>query len=126
LGDPGVAQRDLGLESWGGRQLHRVKITFRAGSSTDAQDEFVYWFDPDNGRMEQFAYSFEGDPGGLRFRRLFNYRRVGGMLFFDQENLGIDADGLDIDQVTPEFVDRRMRLISTVTVDDLRVEALAN
>jgi len=126
LGDPGVRQRDLGLERWGARELQKLKITFRAGSSTDDQDEFLYWFDPQTGRLEQFAYSFEGNPGGLRFRRLFNYRRIGGILFFDQENLGLDADGLEIDQVTPAFVDARMRPISTVTVSDVRVETLAN
>ena len=126
LGDPGVQLADLGLEGWGDRQLRRVKVTFRSGSSTDAEDEFLYWFDPQTSRLEQFAYSFEGDPGGLRFRRLFNYRRVGGLLFFHQENLGVDADGLDIEQVTPEFVERRMRSISTVTVDDIQVEPIAD
>jgi hypothetical protein len=124
LNDPGVRQQDLGLESWGGRELHKVKVTFRAGSSSDDQDEFLYWFDPGSGRLEQYAYSFEGSPGGLRFRRLSNYRDVGGILFYDQENLGVDADGLEIEQVAPDFVERRMRPISTVTVNRMRVEQL--
>ena len=55
-------------------------MTFAAGSSTDAEDEYLYWFDPETARLEQFAYSFQGRPGGLRFRRLDNYRRVGGIL----------------------------------------------
>lgn len=125
LNDPGVMQRDLGLERWGDRDLHKVKITFRTGSSSDAQDEYLYWFDPESGRLEQFAYSFDGNPGGLRFRRLFNYRRVAGLLFHDQENFGVDADGLSVEQITPGFVEGRMRSISTVTVDDIRVAPLA-
>lgn len=125
LNDPGVIQRDLGLEIWDGRRLQRVKVTFPVGSSTDAQDEFMYWFDPSSARLEQFAYSFEGEPGGIRFRRLFNHRRIGGLLFFDQENLGLGGEHLSVDRITPAFVKESMRDISTVTLEDVRVMPLA-
>jgi hypothetical protein len=121
LADPGVRQQDLGLERWGERQLHRVKVTFRAGSSTDADDEFLFWFDPETARLEQFAYSFLGSPGGLRFRPLENHRRVGGILFFDQQNLGVDADGLSVDRIDPSFVERSMRAVSQVRLDGIEV-----
>ncbi len=53
LDDPSVHQEDLGLETWPGadgpRGLHKVKVTFEGGSSTDAQDEYLYWFDPETG-----------------------------------------------------------------------------
>ncbi len=122
LNDPGVRQQDLGLERWGDRELHKVKVTFRAGSSTDAEDEFLYWFDPETARLEQFAYSYEGDPGGLRFRTLHNYRRVGGILFHDQENLGIDGDGLSVDQIDPAFVESAMRPVSSIRSEAIEVE----
>ena len=121
LNDPSARQQDLGLERWGERDLHKVKVTFRAGSSSDAEDEFLYWFDPLTARLEQFAYSFEGSPGGLRFRSLSNYRRVGGILFHDQENLGIEGDGLSIDLVDPGYVEEVMRPISTVLLQDIEV-----
>jgi hypothetical protein len=124
LNDPSVIQRDLGLETWEGRRLHKVKVTFPPGSSTDAQDEFIYWFDPTTARLEQFAYSFEGDPDGIRFRRLSNHRRIGGILFFDQENLGVEGDEYSVDQITPTFVEQSMREISIVTLEDVRVEGL--
>lgn len=125
LNDPGVRQHDLGLESWGGRDLHKVKITFRAGSSSDAQDEFLYWFDPETSRLEQFAYSYDGSPGGLRFRTLEDYRRVGGILFSDQSNLGIEGDGLSVDQITPDYVASALRLISRVRLEEIEVRASA-
>jgi hypothetical protein len=124
LNDPSVIQRDLGLETWEGRQLHKVKVTFPPGSSSDAQDEFIYWFDPTTARLEQFAYSFEDDPDGIRFRRLSNYRRIGGILFFDQENLGVEGDEYSVDQITPAFVEQSMREISIITLEDVRVESL--
>lgn len=124
LADPGVFQEDQGIEPWDGRPLHRVKVTFAPGSSTEAEDEYLFWFDPESGRLEQFAYSFSGDPGGLRFRRAFDHRRVGGLLFSDQENLGVEGEGLAVDRITPDFVAERMRPISTVVLEGIEVRPL--
>ena len=136
LADPSVHQEDLGIERWpadgpgrgnggGDRPLHKVKVTFAAGSSTDAQDEYLYWFDPETGRLEQVAYSFNG---GLRFRRAFNFRRVGGILFSDQENFGLDwddeADAIPVNAITAELVDSTLEHVSTVRVENLEVEPL--
>jgi hypothetical protein len=123
LNDDSVFKQDLGLETWEGRPLHKVKVTFSPGSSTDAEDEYMYWFDPQSGRVEQFAYSFTGNPGGLRFRRPFNYRRVGGVLFFDQENLGLEATDLSVDDLDPEMVET-MREVSTVQLKMIQVRPL--
>jgi len=120
LRDPSVQVEDLGVEEWDGRELHKVKVTFEVGSSTDASDQYLYWFDPKNGQVEQFAYSYEGNPGGLRFRKGFNYRRESGLLFFDQENWGVEGENLGVDQLTPDFV-KTLRLVSTVAITDLTV-----
>ena len=114
LNDPDVLKEDLGRVSWNGRELDKVKITFEPGSSTSSRDQYVYWLDPETGRVEQFAYSFQGNPGGLRFRRAMNHRRVEGILFFDQQNLGVEGQGLTVDEITPDFVAQRMRPISVI------------
>lgn len=128
LGDPSVRYRDHGEETWpapggGTRQLHKVEIGFVAGSSTDADDGYLYWFDPETARLEQFSYTYSGDPGGLRFRQLRHHRRVGGILFFDQENLGTEAENPGALEIDPAFVDT-LRAISTVRLENLRVEPL--
>jgi hypothetical protein len=126
LNDPSVAKRDLGVETWDGRELHKVLVTFDSGSSTDASDQYLYWFDPATARLEQLAYSFgEGERAGLRFRKLVNFRRVGGLLFADHENFGVDGRELPVTAVTPDFVDAEMERVSTVLVENLKVEALA-
>jgi len=124
LDDPGVHKEDLGTEEWDGRRLRKIKVTFDAGSSTDAQDEYLYWFDPESGRLEQFAYSFVSGGGGLRLRKGFNYRRVGGLLFFDSDNLGLDGPGMRVEQITPAFAQEKMEKISTVGLTDIEVEPL--
>ncbi|MDH3403945.1 MAG: histidine phosphatase family protein [Acidobacteriota bacterium] len=129
LNDPGVFKIDQGLEEWDGRLLHRVRVTFAAGSSSSAADDYAYWFDPETARLEQYAYSFgTGTPtGGLRFRRLSNYRRVGGILFFDADNAGFDADGdYSVDLIDPAYVARHMEPVSEVKLSDIRVEPLTD
>lgn len=124
LNDPGVLKEEQASDPWSGRSLRRVKVTFVPDSSPGADDEFVYWLDPESGRVELYAYSFPENGGGLRLRRGFNYRRVGGLLFFDQENLGIDGAGLSVDMIDESFAARRMHPVSTVELRDVRVTPL--
>jgi hypothetical protein len=130
LNDRSVWKEDLGLEEWEGRKLRKVKVTFDAGTSTDASDEYLYWFEPDTGHLVQFAYSFGTGTaqGGLRLRKNFNERRVGGILFADSENLGIDGPAgpgsLRVSLITPEYVKSKMHKISTVTLEDIQVQPL--
>ncbi len=130
LAAPEVRSTDQGVESWSGRSLQRVKVTFEPGSSDGADSEYAFWFEPESGRLRQYAYTFDG---GLRFRRLYNYRRVGGILFFDADNLGIDGDGpFTVDQVTPAMAAAEcgessgdcLRPISRVELSDIEVAPL--
>ena len=116
-------QEDLGLETWTGRSLHKVKVTFRAGTSTDAGDSYIFWFDPESGRVEQFGYDF---AGGLRFRQATEFTRAGGMLFSDQENYAIDGERIPVDVLTPEYVDENMELLSVVKISNISVEPLGS
>ncbi len=119
LEDPSVRLEDLGVEAWDGRELRKIKVSFETGSSTDADDEFIYWFDPEPARLELFAYSYEVNEGGLRFRRLGNHRRFGGILFFDQENFGVEGRDLSVDLVSPAYVEESMRHVSTVELRNI-------
>ena len=124
LNDPSVYKQDLGLVDWDGRRLHKVKVTFQAGTSTDASDEYMYWFDPETARLEYLAYSYDNNGGGLRFRRAVKHRRVGGLLFFDQENLGADGPGLSVDAIDAAYVRESMRHVSTVRLESIQVRPL--
>ena len=101
-----------------------VRIRFGAAQTTQTSDEYMYWFDPESGEVVYFAYDFVGEPNGIRFRRAINPRRVGGILFFDQENVGLDGDGLDVGAVDPKFVAERLHPISVVALEDIQVRPL--
>ncbi len=107
--DPSTVLTDLGMEQWNGRDLHKVKLTFASGTSTNADEGFLLWFDPDSAQLEQFAYSFSG---GVRFRKMVNWRRIEGLLVADHENYAHNKT-VPVDVVTPEFA-ADMDLLSTV------------
>jgi hypothetical protein len=133
LNDPGVWKRDLGVVDWEGRKLHQVHVRFgerapggdQGSESGQASDEYMYWFDPESGKVVYFAYDFVGEPSGVRFRRAIDERRIGGILFFDQENFGLDGEGLDVTQVDPRFVAERLPKISVVELRNLEVKPLS-
>ncbi|MEM1245345.1 MAG: DUF6503 family protein [Acidobacteriota bacterium] len=122
LNDPGVFKEDLGLETWDGRALQKVRVSFQPESSAGASSEYMYWFDPETSRLEQFAYDYSGGTG-LRFRRLFNYREVGGVLFYDAENYGLNekSGDLSVNLVTPEYAADELPLVSTITLSAIEV-----
>ena len=122
LSDASVFLEDRGLEEWDGRQLHRVKVSFEPETSAGAASEYTYWFDPETARLEQFAYDYED---GMRFRRALDHRRIGGVLFFDQQNLGLEGEGLTVDDIDPAYVAAEMREISTIEIRNVSVEPLA-
>jgi hypothetical protein len=120
LGDPSVYAEDLGVDDpamWEGRRLHRVRVTFEPGTSTNADGVFLYWFDPDTAGLEQFAYTYRG---GMRFRRLIDQRRIDGLLIADQENYGVDEDGAGIDDLDAARV-AKLPHVSTVRLTGIRV-----
>ena len=123
LNDPGTYKEDQGLEEWNGRQLHRVRVTFQPGASDGADSAYVYWFDPETARLEQFAYDYS-EGTGLRFRVLTNYRRIGGLLFYDADNYGLNTpDGdLTVDDINPVYVEEELPLVSQIELHDIDVK----
>ena len=116
-----VNYEDLGIDNWEGRDLHKVRVSFTPGTSNDADDGYMFWFDPETGQMEQFGYDFDG---GLRFRKGVEFQRVGGVMFSTQGNYAIDGGRVPVDMLSPGYVAENMNLLSTVVISDVMVEPL--
>jgi hypothetical protein len=124
---PGVHHEDQGLETWNDRTLHRVKVTFTPVPGEKPPDEYAFWLDPETGRVEQYAYAYDlGTPAaGLRFRPARDHRRVGGLLFYDVTNLGVDGrPDLSVDLVDPAYA-AGLEAISAVELSAIQVRELA-
>lgn len=116
-----VNYEDLGIETWEGRDLHKIRVSFTPGTSNDADDAYMFWFDPETGQMEQFGYDFDG---GLRFRKGIEFQQVGGVIFSTQENYAIDGGRVPVGMLSPSYVAENMSLLSTVVISDVTVEPL--
>ena len=113
---------DRGIENWHGADLHKVKVTFATGTSNDADDSYMFWFDPNTGRIEQFGYDFSG---GLRFRKAVEFKRVGGILFSTmQENYALNGNRIPVEHLSPDYVEKNMALLSRVAISDIAVNPL--
>ena len=116
-----VNYEDLGIQTWEGRDLHKIRVSFTPGTSNDADDAYMFWFDPETGQMEQFGYDFDG---GLRFRKGIEFQQVGGVIFSTQENYAIDGGRVPVGMLSPSYVAENMSLLSTVVISDVMVEPL--
>lgn len=64
-----------------------LKVTFKQdGGGTDFEDEYFYWINQKSNEIDYLAYNYQVNGGGVRFRKAFNKRRVGGILFQDYVN----------------------------------------
>lgn len=128
LNDPAVQKRYLGADSLNGEPYHQVEITFREeGGGRAYRDRFVYWFHQERHTMDYFAYDFEEDGGGTRFREAVNPRVVGGLLFADHLNYTSDlyaSPGDSIEHYGRAQESGRLELVSEIRLEKLSVQPI--
>jgi len=87
LSDASVQSEYLGQKTIGLNLYETVKVMFKQeGGGQDFQDEYCYWINTENNRVDYFAYNYQVNGGGVRFRSAFNTREVEGVLFQDYIN----------------------------------------
>lgn len=129
LNDPAVRKRYLGSDSLKGEPYHKVEITFqKEDGGRDYRDRFVYWFHRDRHTMDFFAYDFEEDGGGTRFREAVRPRIVGGLRFVDYVNYSSDlfaSPGDSIENYDRAFRSSNVRMLSEINLENVSVEPIA-
>lgn len=87
LNDPAVNKKLLGEIDILGSSYYKIEITFdQQGGGDDYDDIHIYWINKESFTMDYMAYSFEVNGGGVRFRKAYNVRHVGGVRFQDYVN----------------------------------------
>lgn len=122
LNDAAVNKTYMGATQINGGAYDIVRVTFdKEGGGDDHQDVFLYWFQQPTGRMDYFAYSFESDGGGLRFRQAVNPRRIGGILFQDYINFTPPSDDIPLDSLQRMFEHGRLKKLSDIKLENIHV-----
>lgn len=129
LNDPAVNKRYLGADSVRQDPYYKVEVTFEPeGGGRAYKDRFVYWFHRDRHTMDYFAYDFEEDGGGTRFREAVRPRRIGGLLFVDYINYTSDLIPSPGDSI--EHYDRALeagdvRVLSEINLENISVKPIS-
>ncbi|MBK6266486.1 hypothetical protein JKA74_15685 [Marivirga sp. S37H4] len=96
------------------KEYYTVKIGFEPeGGGTDFEDEFVFWFDIEDFSMDYFAYSYQTEGGGIRFREAYNPQQIAGITFQDYNNFKADKNA-DLKHLPAKFEKGELKLLSTI------------
>lgn len=88
LQDPAVIADYKGKTFINDTAYHLVVITFnKEGGGKDFEDQFFYWINSETKLIDYLAYSYKDKEGvGSRFRKAYNRREIGGIIFQDYIN----------------------------------------
>lgn len=118
-----VHKKYLGDEEINGETYSKIKVAFsQEGGGEDHEDIYMYWIDPKQKTIAYFAYSFEVNGGGMRFRKAHNPRTVGGIRFVDYENYAPKEKGsVAIEDVGKAFENDKLKKVSDVEINNVKV-----
>ena len=70
-----------------GKKYDVIEVTFgQDGGGQDFDDQYQYWINKETHLMDYFAYNYQVNEGGVRFRAAFNTKVVDGVTFQDYIN----------------------------------------
>ncbi|WKK76113.2 DUF6503 family protein [Marivirga salinae] len=106
-----------------GKPYKTIEVKFKQeGGGTDYEDVFMFWFNANTYDMDYFAYSYETEGGGVRFRESINKEKVEGVIFQDYNNYKAEK-GTDLASLPAMFEKGELELLSKIELE-FDVEAL--
>ncbi len=124
LNDRAVIKELIGEDTIKSNSYHKVKVKFEEeGGGEDHNDNFIYWIHKDNFTIDYFAYDYETDGGGSRFRIAKNPRREGGILFLDYNNYEPVVES-PIEDYHKLFEEGKMKKVSVIELKNIKVEPI--
>ncbi len=125
LNDKAVIKKYLGISNINNNPYYLIEVTFKQeGGGIDFEDRYVYWINKDNYSMDFFAYYFQVNGGGSRFRRVHNVRRVEGIVFGDQDNFTSDEINTNIEDYKQLFENGDLKKVSDINIENVKVNIL--
>lgn len=123
LNDPAVIKTHLGETQLDGKTYDLIKVTFQQeGGGEDFDDEFLFWINQENSRMDYLAYTYHTDGGGVRFRKAKNQREISGILFQDYDNYKPEDETVAVEEIQSLYEDGELELLSEILLENINVE----
>ncbi len=87
LNDAAVVKKYISNENIKGQDYNVIKVTFKEeNGGVDHKDQFYYWVNIKDKKIDYIAYNYEVNGGGVRFRSAYNRSIIGGITFQDYIN----------------------------------------
>ncbi len=124
LNDGAVIKKYIGETTIKGKPYHQIQVTFKKeGGGEDHSDVYMYWFNKDKNTMDYFAYSYEVNEGGVRFREAFNPRIIEGITFLDYKNYKAKK-GTPLTDLPKMFDEGELELLSKIENENVKVSTV--
>lgn len=105
-----------------GEPYDLVRVTFdQAGGGEDHEDTFLYWFHQEKHTMDYFAYSYETEGGGIRFREATHPRKAGGILWQDYVNYKPEDEAVPLKELQSMFAADSLVRLSEIRMENIMV-----
>ena len=115
LNDPAVSKELIGTSKIKDKEYYKIKVKFsEEGGGKDHQDVFMYWIEKKSKSMDYFAYSYETNGGGIRFREAFNQKIQNGIKFSDYKNYGFEDLKTKLEDLDVLFEQNKIPLKSEI------------
>ncbi|GEO05286.1 hypothetical protein AAE02nite_29500 [Adhaeribacter aerolatus] len=122
LNDPAVQKAYLGEVTLRGQPYHKVKITFAPeGGGVDHEDEFIYYIHQKTFVVDYFAYSYQTEGGGLRFRQAYNPQVIGGIRFQQYINFEPPNKQVPLTDLDKLFEAGQLKELSRIELENIQV-----
>jgi hypothetical protein len=100
-----------------GKPYKTVEVKFeQEGGGTDHEDVFMFWFNSNTYEMDFFAYSYQTEGGGVRFRESINKVKVDGVIFQDYNNFKAEL-GTELSNLPSMFENKELELLSKIELE---------
>lgn len=121
LSDASVNSKHKGQTTINEINYEQVLVTFsQEGGGEDFDDEYVYWINSETNKVDYFAYNYQVNGGGVRFRAAFNSRKVDGIVFQDYINYSA-AVGTPLLELAKLYEEDKLVEVSRIELVDVKV-----
>lgn len=122
LNDPAVNKYLIGKDSIEGDEYYEIQVTFqKQGGGKDHDDQYLYWINTQDYNVDYFAYNYETDGGGVRFRKAINPRNISGIRFVDYENYAYHDKDVKLSKLDSLYQAGSLTKFSTISNKNIEV-----
>ena len=122
LNDAAVQKKYLDQVSINDKEYYKVEVTFtQEGGGEDFEDVYIYWINIETNKIDFFAYSFEVNGGGLRFREAYNERYVNGIRFVDYINYKANPEEHQLTELDELYEEGVLEELSRIELKNIKV-----